>query len=213
MPENILLATAYMPPVAYMALVAQAQNVTIEVCETYPKQTYRNRCTLLTAGGLLDLTVPVIRTNGNHTMTADIGVSYAEAWNVRHWRAIESAYSAAPYFLYYRDKLQQLLFARYERLIDLNSALLDYIMHSMKIESAITRSTDFVPPTADADDYRYCITPKRTLPAEWFDNYCQVFYTKFPFQHNLSSLDLLFNLGPESASYLKRTSTRIEQLQ
>ena len=209
MSDSILLATAYLPPVAYMALAAAAEGVTIEVCETYRKQTYRNRCTILAAGGLLDLTVPVVRSNGNHTMTADIGISYAEPWNIRHWRAIESAYSAAPYFLYYRDGLQKILSDRYPRLIDLNGTLLTYLLKSMKIDTPVMPSADFVPPTDAAGDYRYRITPKQPLADEWFEPYSQVFATKYPFQPNLTALDLLFNLGPESKGYLQRNASHI----
>lgn len=199
-----LFATAYLPPIAYIAALMRYESVAIEVCETYPKQTYRNRCTILTANGLLDLTIPVIRTNGNHTLLSDICISYAEPWNVRHWRAIESAYSASPYFLYYRDGIEAILLRQTAHLIDLNTALTTHILKKLGITCTLSASTDFTKPE-DAlpyPDFRQYFTPKKPLKADHFPSYNQVFSHKFPFYPNLTILDLLFNLGPEAKRYL-----------
>ncbi|MBO4599348.1 MAG: WbqC family protein, partial [Bacteroidales bacterium] len=104
-----LLSTAYLPSVAYMAAVACCPSVAIELKETFPKQTYRNRAAIATGNGVLMLHVPVERPYGNHTRTDQITLTYREPWHIRHWRAIVAAYSAAPYFLYYRDGLEQIL--------------------------------------------------------------------------------------------------------
>lgn len=203
-PALPLFSTAYLPPIAYIAALMHYESVAIEVCETYPKQTYRNRCTILTANGLLDLTIPVIRPNGNHTLLSDICISYAEPWNVRHWRAIESAYSASPYFLYYRDGIETILLRQTPHLIDLNTALTVHILKKLGITCTLSVSTDFIKP-ADSlpyPDFRQYFTPKKPLNAKDFPSYNQVFSHKFPFYPNLTILDLLFNLGPEAKHYL-----------
>ena len=94
-----LFSTAYFPPVSYVAALLQSNSIVVEQYETFPKQTYRNRTVIATANGLLSLTVPVVRTNGNHTYTKDMAICYNENWPLKHWRAIESAYNASPYFL------------------------------------------------------------------------------------------------------------------
>lgn len=203
MEGRALFSTAYLPPVAYMAAMAANDVVDIEVCETYAKQTYRNRCTILTANGPLDLTIPIVRPHGNHTATGEAGISYAEPWNVRHWRAIESAYGASPYFLYYRDGLEKILLAHHERLIDLNQALLAYLLKKMKIATLAELTTDFEPLTGRADDYRQAFSPKQPPQGMAFKTYPQVFQHKMPFHANMSAIDLLFNLGPESKKYLE----------
>ena len=203
MERRALFSTAYMPNVAYMAALAAYEVADIEACETYPKQTYRNRCTIVTANGLLDLTVPVVRPQGNHTATGDTGISYSEPWNVRHWRAIESAYSASPYFLYYRDGIEQILLSRHDRLIDLNQALLTHLLKKMKIAALTALTTDFEIPTGRHGDYRGTFTPKRPLSGIGFKPYPQVFQHKMPFYANMSVIDLLFNMGPEAKQYLQ----------
>ena len=97
MEGRALFSTAYLPPVAYMAAMAANDVVDIEVCETYAKQTYRNRCTILTANGPLDLTIPIVRPHGNHTATGEplslptahrhIFSTTATAWKRYYWRA------------------------------------------------------------------------------------------------------------------------------
>ena len=55
-----LFSTAYFPPIAWMAAARRYDTILIEAKETYPKQTYRNRTEIMTAGGVRVLTVPVM---------------------------------------------------------------------------------------------------------------------------------------------------------
>ena len=197
-----IFATAYLPPIAYIAQMAQFENVTIEQMETFHKQTYRNRTIILTANGLLPLIVPTIKINGNHTLTRDIGITYNENWNIKHWRAIESAYNSSPYFLYYRDGIEKILMTPYKRLIDLNQALLSYLLKKLKIKCTTNFSENYLTPETTEKDFRDCFSIKGNYTTEQFPEYNQVFITKFPFQPNISILDLLFNLGPDSKEYL-----------
>ena len=73
-----LFSTAYFPPVSYVAAMLESDSIVVEQYETFPKQTYRNRAVIATANGLLGLTVPVVRTNGNHTYTKDMAICYNE---------------------------------------------------------------------------------------------------------------------------------------
>ena len=217
-----LLSTAYLPSVAYMAVLARHDSVVIEQKETFPKQTFRNRAAIATGNGVLMLNVPVVRPYGNHTRTEQMTISYNEPWHIRHWRAIVAAYSAAPYFLYYRDELEKILLQRHERLLDLNDALLHYLLKKFKINCQISYTETFTPPSDDPSptDLRTLRTDKHTLPTDnhthppldftfhfslftfHFPPYPQVFDTRFGFQPNLSAIDILFNLGPEAKQIL-----------
>lgn len=144
--NQLLLPTAYLPPLNYVALLLKSPCATIEIHETYPKQTHRNRCEIMTANGIMRLSVPVVRTSGNHTPTSDITVSYAERWNIQHIRAIESAYSMTPYFLYLWDDLKAILLRRHDRLIDLNSEIMRYLLAKLNISCQLQYSEDYVTP-------------------------------------------------------------------
>lgn len=204
---DTILATAYFPNILYFATIAQKKNVKIERYETYLKQTYRNRTTIQTANGPLDLTVPIIRTNGNHTLTSDIKISYNENWQIRHWRAIVSAYNASPYFLYYQDELENILMGQYDTLMNLNDLLISHLLKKLKIDCTVSHTDDYLP-MKENEDLRVQISPKKNYTAfAKFSSYEQVFATKMPFYPNLSILDLLFNLGPESKDYLLTKTT------
>ena len=193
-----LLPTAYLPPIGYFQLLCRHKLAVVEQWETYPKQTVRNRTHILTANGVQLLSVPVIKPDGNHTLTHDIQISYSEAWHVQHWRAIVSAYNNSPYFLYYRDTLEAILMQRHERLLELNEALIYLVLRWLKLDCKLQNSDQFAFPTHQDNDFRY---QPDAIPYKE-KKYYQVFDTKYPFQPNLSILDLIFNMGPEAMDYL-----------
>ena len=197
-----LISTAYLPTIRYMAFLAKYETVAIEQYETFPKQTFRNRTVIATGHGELMLNVPVTRPNGNHTVTADMAVSYHEPWNIRHWRAIVSAYNAAPYFLYYKDELESILLQEHKRLVELNDAIMKYLMAKIKIRCSLIYTTDYQTAKEGQQDYRYTLTTKKHTDSPTLPPYSQVFDSRFGFLQNLSAIDLLFNMGPDSRRYL-----------
>ena len=96
--SKILLSTAYLPPIEYFATILACDGFELENHEHYIKQSYRNRCKIMTSNGILDLSIPVNKVNGNHTLIKDIRISYLSNWQSNHWRAIESAYNKSPFF-------------------------------------------------------------------------------------------------------------------
>ena len=197
-----LFSTAYFPPIAYVATLLQHNKILIEAKETFPKQTYRNRMEILTAGGVRALTVPVIR--NNHSRTEEVGIDYKERWNIIHLRTLEAAYSASPYYLYYKDGIESLLTHHYDRLLELNQAILTWLLKQLKTDCTTALTTDYLSTHDNPLDYRNKFSPKIPYPIDTFSPYYQVFDDRQPFVPNLSILDLLFNLGPEAKDYLKK---------
>ena len=193
-----------MPPVLYFAIMAKAGEVVIEQHETYPKQTYRNRCEIYSANGKIPLIIPVHKPFGNHTTTKDILMSGHEKWQLLHWRAIKTAYANSPFFLYYQDELEPFFVEKFNGLLDFNTKLTEAVLDLIGLKIKVGYTTDFIMHPDEVLDYRWKITPKKPFDEFPAKEYYQSFNEKHGFIPNLSIIDLLFNLGPETGEYLLR---------
>ena len=217
----LLLETAFMPPVSYFAAIAEEFTLSygrvvslvparlrLEACENYQKQSYRNRCRIYAAGGVESLTLPVVHEGGTSSLPIrEIRVDLSRDWLPRMERAIVSAYESSPYFEYYRDSLFDILESRPERLFDLNIRLIHYFLGKIGISADIDFTTEYERPGETAPgirDLRGIIHPKRPSILQTEKPYWQVFAAKYGFKSDLSVMDLLFNEGPDSISYLKK---------
>ncbi|MDR1761127.1 MAG: WbqC family protein [Bacteroidales bacterium] len=197
----MLVSTTYFPPLAYFAYIANAQTVCVEAHEHYIKQSYRNRCTIYSANGLLDLIVPVEKPQGSKTLIRDVQISYAEAWVKQHKHAFVSAYKSSPFFDYYADACFAVLDKQEKFLWDLNEKLLHTLCKLIGLSPTISASENFTPLNSIANDLRYAISPKRPLELPQLP-YSQVFDEKFGFQPAVSVFDAICNLGPDTKDYL-----------
>jgi hypothetical protein len=202
------MPVAYFPSLPYIAKLMSCGHAVLEVKETYPKQTCRNRCEILTAAGRSRLTVPVHKPFGNSTRTEDIRISYKTDWQKRQWRTLESAYRSSPYFTYYEKEISTLFHNQAERLIDHDLAIIRGTMSLLGLETPIRLSERFEHAPI-LPDLRKTPLLSRLLPPDDQESYPQVFGHKFGFVPGLSILDLLFNIGPDSRAYLQRHHSRI----
>lgn len=202
---SIVLPTAYCAPIEYFGIIAQKEdsNFIIEKMETYPKQTWRNRCTILTSQGLLNLSIPVQKPQGNHTPTDQITIQSESRWNFNHWKAITSAYNASPFFLYYKDELEPFYTESHNNLLDFNTLMTHKILSILKIQVTLKYTENYID-AVHGFDFRSALSPKKESYFTHYPSYTQVFSDKINFHQNLSILDLLFNLGPEAGDYLKQ---------
>ena len=200
----LLIATAYCPPARYMAALVNSGSVAVELHETYPKQTCRNHCAIYGPNGLHTLTIPVIKPNGNRTITRDIRVSDHQPWQRIHWRSVCSAYSNSPFFLYYQDELAPFYEKKVDFLVDFNTGMLEKIFRVLQLDITIAESSTYKKNPAGAPGLRDDLTAKHEDGTWAYPHYTQVFEPRHGFLPGLSILDILYNLGPETVDYLKR---------
>jgi hypothetical protein len=211
--KPVLLSIAYLPPVSWMAVALQSGKIALEVHETYPKQTFRNRCNIAIASGVLSLTIPVNRINGNHTKTCDIHIDNSKNWQLVHWRSIQTAYNKSPYFLYYRDLLEPIYSRKYDLLIVFNRELLNSILNALKIKTIEVFYTTEYEMNPDFIDLRNSFHPKYPLRDIncVLPRYMQAFEEFHGYLPDLSIIDLLFNLGPDALPYLASIELSLQE--
>ena len=209
---NVLLSTTYFGPIQWYQKLYRADEAWIEQHESFQKQTYRNRCLIATTQGTQALTVPVERT-GSSLDIKDIRISDHGNWRHLHWNALQSAYGDSPFFMYYEDDLRPFFEQRWDYLFDFNEAIREKICELLDIHPVVHYTESFISPSSlssyllpltSLHDFREAITPKHPAPDPDFTprRYYQVYEAKHGFQPNLSILDLLFNMGPESIFWL-----------
>jgi len=196
---SFVIPTAYFPNSEYFYQLLQNRNVEISSVEIFQKQTLRNRCVIVNANGLQNLTVPIERNSGEETLTKNIKISYTEDWIKNHLRSIESAYRRTPYYEYYIDRIEEILSKKHIHLIDLNFELTDFLIDKIGLtcELKISENETEVNPQISE-----ILNPKSNSHFQT-QPYIQTFVERFGFQNNLSVLDLLFNEGPNSICVLQ----------
>ncbi len=198
---SALLQTTYFGPIQWYQKLNRYEQCLIEQCDSYQKQTYRNRCVIATANGIQALTVPV-EVSGEKQIVRDVRISDHNQWRRVHWNALQSAYSESPFFEYYADDIRPFYEQRYDYLIDFNEAIRQKVCELIDIHPRVTYTSEYT--RQYPDDFREVINAKHPKPDGSFETrpYWQVFDRKHGFLPNLSILDLLFCMGPESVFYL-----------
>ena len=206
--KTAYLSSAYLAPVEYYTKLLTYDRIFIEQHDHYMKQTYRNRCTIAGPDGEIALSIPTVKPESLKCPMKDIRISDHGNWRHLHWNAIESAYNSTPFFEYYKDDFQPLYEKKYEFLADFNEELCNLVCELIDIQPVIERTSDYKTTfTPDEYDFREAIHPKKdyhlTDPEFIPRPYYQVFEARNGFRPNLSIIDLLFNMGPESLLILK----------
>lgn len=206
--SQVLLSTAYFPPIQYCTKLIDYEEVYIEAQEHYQKQSYRNRCRILSPNGVQSLSIPIERGRSREIPIKDIKIDYSMPWQDNHLRSIITAYQSAPYFDHYLDEFRDIWEKKPAFLFDINMCILDKLSRIIKIKQDLKITDEYIK-TPLRKDFRNSIHPKERMqendtsfmPAE----YMQVFMEKFDFEPNLSILDLIMNEGPMSRTILERS--------
>ena len=142
----------------------------------------------------------------------DIRISDHGNWRHLHWNALETAYRNSPFFEYYADDFLPFYTQKWDFLFDFNEAMRAKVcelidLHPKVAQTASYGFMDFGGRSDDCvADFRNLISPKISVEADVTfipRGYYQVFREKHGFLPNLSVVDLLFNMGPESLLVLR----------
>ena len=202
--KQYLLPSSYLAPIGYYAILIQYSGCTIEQYEYFVKQTIRNRCAILGANGKLILSIPKQRKSSSKTILKDIKISYDATWQKLHWKSITSSYRSSAYFEYYEDLFAPFYQQKERYLLDFNIKLQEIVFKCLQTDDT-SKLSETYQKNGVKGDLRNFLFQVQNL-----NKYQQVFENNFDFIPNLSIIDLLFNLGPESTDYLYNLDLNIE---
>ncbi len=197
----VVLPSTYLGSIEYFANLAQrGGECVVDIHEHYIKRSERNRAQIMTANGIMPLSVHIVNANRPRTPMHKVRIDYSKRWQHQHWVAIVSAYRSSPYFEHYAPLIEPFYTTHYDSLVEFNTALTSRLMQLLGIEGGLHLSEEYVEAAAGDIDLRIKKRESR------FDSphYFQLFSDRFPFEPNLSVLDLLFAEGPAAIDFLRR---------
>jgi hypothetical protein len=185
------------PSIYWWSIALRNESIYLDKFEHYPKQTYRNRYDILGVNGKVSLTIPVIGQKGIKTSIKEIQIAHG-TWMNTHLGTIRSAYGKSAFFDHFYPLVEKLYLKKDKYLIDYNLSSIEIHRKLLIGVREINLIDEHIP--FGEDDIRLQFEPSSGpfLTKE----YPQVFADRFTFQNNLSSLDLLFNMGPKAIDYI-----------
>jgi hypothetical protein len=198
----------YFPSITYINALYKLSNVVFTSTQPFKKSTFRNKMHLAGANGVQNLSIPI---KGGRTVKLD----YAKVepddrvdWQTNHFRTIKTIYGSSPYFQLYEDALRDLYIKKPSYLFEWNLSCLDFFIRFAKMSNMIQLNT--ILDDISGHESVELSSEKHFLTADHlYPSYHQVFKDKTGFQPNMSCLDLLMNLGPDSSRYILDLSNKL----
>lgn len=202
--KNIILYPTYFPSVSHYVALLNAENITFETEDTFQKQTNRNRMYIYSPNGKQLLNVPLKHNKNEREKFKNVKIEYDFDWQKNHFKSLEAAYRASPFFEYFEDDFRPIFEKKHTFILDLNFEIFELVNTALGINLSFEKTTEYFHDLPEKTDCRQLVNGKSDLNS--FENYTQVFNQKHGFINNLSILDLLFNEGRHAKEYLLNQS-------
>jgi len=215
----------YLPYLGFFHKLAQCDVFVVLDDVQFQKNGLQNRNKIKTCKGWQWLTVPVLQ-RADQTIK-EVRLNPQTRWSRKHWSALVTNYSKAPFFALYGASIREILQAEHEYLGSLDMALVRFCAQALGIETPMTMSSELkvgpgktqrlvnICQALNADTYLSGPGGKRYMEMELFERagltvkfqeftspvYAQQFADQ-GFLPNLSVLDALFCCGPEARALI-----------
>ena len=207
--KNCIFCPTYFPDIISFAALVKSETITFEVSDNYQKQGYRSRMYIATSNGKLLLNIPVLhKKEEKRKKIKDSKIENNFLWQRQHWRSLVIAYRTSPFFEFYEDDIYPLFHKEYNSLLELNLDSIKCLSGMLDLDLNIDFTQEYVESYDDKTDLRYLASAKRKGKIE-LSQYRQVFEEANGFIPYLSVLDLIFNMGPESLTYLNNLDLKL----
>jgi len=219
----------YIPWKGYFDLIAKVDEFVLFDEVQYTKRDWRNRNIVKTKDGLQWLSIPVINKGKFSQSISEVEILDSH-WCEKHWTAISHNYSKAPYFKDLKSEIEGLFQKASEMkyLSQVNFLFIKWICEYLNINTKLTWSSNFTKLKNDKNErlIEICSELRATeyISGPAAKSYLDVYefnkqginvkfmdYTDYPvykqltkdFEHSVSILDLIFNEGKNTASFMK----------
>lgn len=201
----------YMPSIEFFCHWMHHHTIVLEAHEHFQKRTWRNKTGILTPSEPLFLSVPLKGGKHNGMNIRLIEIAYDEDWYRIHYNSIKTAYGKTSFFEEIEADLKAILFDQPRYLWDLNMQLLTFFTTLLKGKWEIKFSKSFIPAYPDeVIDLRHGVPAGmpdvNLLEAPHYEQVQRINKTHMP---NLSILDVICHLGPETNEYLLRYAQKL----
>lgn len=191
-----------LPPISWFSNIKTSETIILEGKENFVKGSFRNRFDISGPNGLIKISIPIKNGRNHHQLYEKTETAIDLIWIKTFKKTITSCYANAPYFEHYADSFF-LIFEKNTNLFTLNTLLLNWVLSKIKLKTPIVFTEEYLLSVVKESD----ITNKLLQQSQTIENdstkpYPQVFESKFGFTPNLSIIDLVFNCGTQSLSYL-----------
>ena len=228
MKKIAILQSNYIPWKGYFDIINKVDEFILYDDMQYTRRDWRNRNKIITPNGLLWLSIPVDSKGKFYQRINDTKV-VDHCWVDSHWKSIQYNYAKAEFFDMYSERVKAVYDACREEdyLSKINYRFIKEICDILEINTKITWSSDYklvdgkterlvglvqsaggqyyLSGPAAKDYIKEEIFKEANISLEWMD---YSGYPEYPqlsdsFEHGVSILDLIFNVGPESRKYMK----------
>jgi hypothetical protein len=219
-----IVQSCYIPWKGYFDLIQRADQFVLYDGVQYTSRDWRNRNRIKTFHGLQWLTIPVLATREQRISDVECA---DERWRNHHWRAIRHAYAKTPYFNQYAATLEELYHTPNTMLSDINQCFLEGICKLAGINTPMHLLKEHVVSHGDKTDKLIAVCKQYNatrylsgssaktylditkftdadIEVEWmnYDHYLEYPQLHSPFEHAVSMLDMLFNVGSAWKEYM-----------
>jgi hypothetical protein len=225
----------FLPYLGHLAKIADSDVFVYLDTVSYSKWGWNSRNKIRTSEGWLWLVVPIL-THGHHNQRLNqIKIDNSQKWKKKHLKAIEMAYSKAPFFELYIDFFRSIYKKEWTHLSDLNENFLKFFIKELgiKVEFVKASSLPFslegeksdlvldLCKKMKADVFIFGNTGKTYAKVQDFESsgiktifqeyqhpeYSQIHGEFIPY---MSIIDLLFNCGPKSLEILMNHQSQVK---
>lgn len=224
----LITQSNYIPWKGFFDSMNQVDKVVLYDDMQFTKRDWRNRNLIKTPNGLKWLTIPV-EVKGKFHQKINETIISDKSWNIKHLNILKENYKKADSYKDVIDWVENLYEnCQFEFLSDVNHYFLENINKYLGVETEVLRSDSFklvegkterlvgLCKDLKATEYFSGPSAKNYMDEELFEKesiklnyfnysgYKEYSQLHGDFEHNVSILDLIFNLGKCSRSFFKK---------